>query len=65
MKAPVTPEGLKMYDHLAPEEAAAFAWADPGLHPTFHGRARQEVRDAMPLLARALDRLEDELVYAN
>ena len=54
---------LTVWDHLPPAEAVARAWADPGpKRGTWHVHARRDVRDLMPLLGRALDRLLEELV---
>lgn len=44
---------------LSPIEATVRAWNDPGKHPDWHYRAKLEVRNAMPALAAALDRLTD------
>lgn len=57
MKTPTTPEGLRKFDHLPPVEAVWRAWTDPGPNVEWHNRAKQQVQDAMPLLARALDRV--------
>jgi len=54
---PVSERGLRQYDALPPLEAIVKAWNNPGKHPSHHEAARRTVRDAMPLLARALDRL--------
>lgn len=52
-----------MWDHLPAAEAVARAWSDPGpKRGTWHVHARRDVRDLMPLLGRALDRLLEELV---
>lgn len=59
-KTPVTDNGLRKYDHLPPEEALVRAWTTPGSHPRWNEARKQEVRDGMPLLARALDRLVNE-----
>ena len=59
-KTPVTDAGLRMYDHLPAEEAAVRAWTVAGRSPELHRKQQQEVRDRMPLLARALDRLVNE-----
>jgi hypothetical protein len=53
----VTPPGLRKFDGLRAEEAVVRAWADPGDRGGWHERARDEVRETMPLLARALDRM--------
>ena len=57
---PRTPEGLRSLDHLEPADAVLRAWTEPGPHPEWHERTRAELHLAMPLLARALDRLEAE-----
>lgn len=53
---PTTPDGLRQYDHLSPLEAAHRAWTDAGANPDWHRHMQDEVRRAMPVLARALDR---------
>ena len=57
METPTTPSGLRQYDHLPPVNAILAAWLEPGLNPAWHEQAKAATRDAMPLLARALDRL--------
>lgn len=57
-KMPVTPQGLKKYDELPVEEAIKLAWTNEGVYPIAHEEAKQVVRDVMPLLARALDRIK-------
>jgi hypothetical protein len=57
MTTPTTPEGLRQYDHLPAVEAVLLAWTDPGTHPAWHRDRQAELRRAMPVLARALDRL--------
>lgn len=54
---PRTPRGLVGLDHLPPEEALVRAWSEPGAASRWHWMCVQVVRDCMPLLARALDRL--------
>jgi hypothetical protein len=60
VKTPITDKGLRKYDHLSPEEAAKAAWKNPGRYPSWHTAAQRQVEAAMPLLARALKRLEKE-----
>lgn len=64
METPVTREGLKMYDHLSPEEALIQAWIRPGPHPAAHAAAQTELllvaRRIMPLVYKALMRLNNE-----
>jgi hypothetical protein len=57
---PTTPDGPHRYDHLPAAEAARQAWAEPGRHSGWHEQMRDRVRAAMPLLARALDRMAEE-----
>ena len=54
---PVTPRGLRKFDHLPPCEAALAAWTSVGSNPSWGRDAIAETRAAMPLLARALDRM--------
>jgi len=55
---PTTPSGLRKYDHLPPAEAARRAWTTAGNHPEWDAACKDEVRNLLPLLARALDRME-------
>jgi hypothetical protein len=57
MKTPTTETGLRKYDHLPAEEAVRLAWQTPGPNPHWHTQMQAKVREQMPLLARALDRL--------
>lgn len=59
-RTPVTDKGLCQYDHLPVAEAVLLAWAEEGNAPFHHRMMQAAVRDQMPLLARALDRLEAE-----
>lgn len=59
-RTPVTPSGLHGMDQLPPEEALVRAWTVPGRNPAWHRLTVRVVRDAMPLLARALDRLAED-----
>ena len=54
---PTTARGRTALDSLPPEEALARAWSEPGNNPRWHRLCQQVVRDCMPVLARALDRL--------
>ena len=56
MKTPTSDKGLAMHDELPPLVAIRKAWRVPGNNPKWHRASQQVVRDAMPLLARALDR---------
>ena len=51
---------LTMYDDLPAAEAVAKAWTVPGPVPGLHEQMRRNIRHDMPLLGRALDRLEKE-----
>ena len=53
----VTPRGLRKFDHLPPAEAVIAAWTSTGSNPSWGEAAITETRAAMPLLARALDRM--------
>lgn len=57
-RTPVTEAGLRKFDSLPPEVAALKAWTDAGVAPQWHEASKRELRDLMPLLARALDRME-------
>jgi hypothetical protein len=59
VKTPYTDKGLVQYDGLEPLDAVIKAWTEPGPHPAWHEETKRVVRDAMPLLARALDRLTE------
>lgn len=50
-------EGLRRLDDLPVEVAIREAWIALDLDPELRGTAQQQVRDVMPHLARALDRL--------
>lgn len=56
MTTPTTPEGLARWDHLPWPDNALAAWMDTGPNPEHHRREQDVVREAMPLVARALDR---------
>lgn len=56
---PVTEEGLQQYDGLPPGGAILLAWTDPGENPRWHRKMQDQVREQMPVLARALDRFVD------
>jgi len=60
VKTPFTPEGLRRYDDLPPVEAVVAAWTTTGRRPDWDLRVAGMIRDAAPLLARALDRLAAE-----
>lgn len=51
---------LLRYDHLLPVEAVVAAWTASGRLPNQRKIAQHAVRDIMPVLARALNRLADE-----
>lgn len=60
MRTPITQNGLKKYDLLSPVDAVIKAWTNPGSNEWWHANAKHDVRQSMPLLARALDRLAKE-----
>lgn len=41
-------------------EAVVAAWINPGPHPHWHKYRQRDVRESMPVLALALDRLAKE-----
>lgn len=49
-----------LYDDLSPADAVVAAWQVTGPVPGYHRAMQEQVREAMPLLARALDRLAAE-----
>lgn len=55
-----TAEGLAVYDNFPVLEAIWQAWTVAGYNPNWHELMRRNVRRDMPVLARALDRLEVE-----
>lgn len=57
---PVTPGGLRKYDHLPPVEAVVKAVTETGPNPDAHVKAFAELANSMPLLHRALLRLYQE-----
>jgi hypothetical protein len=56
----VAEPGLDKYDHLSPEESVVAAWTASYANPELNETAKDQVRDAMPLLARALDRMAND-----
>lgn len=57
---PTSGAGRTVLDHLPPEVALVRAWTEPGSNPRWHRMCVQVVRDCMPVLARALDRLAEQ-----
>lgn len=57
MKTPVTPSALEKYDRWPAADAVRLAWGEAGPRTAWHAAAKAQVRECMPLLARALDRL--------
>lgn len=51
------PDNIKKYDHLPAEQAIIRAWTEGEPSPRWHALAIRDVHNAMPLLARAVDRL--------
>ena len=55
LRTPVN--NLRLFDHMPVVEAVVEAWTNEGAMPAWHRAAQNQVRSAMPLLARALDRM--------
>lgn len=55
-------EGLRRLDHLPVADALREAWTSPDQDPELTHAAQQQVREVMPLLARALDRLGQQRI---
>ena len=60
MKTPTSPDALAKYDSMPAKDAVLAAWSTPGNNPGWHRMHRRKLHEEMPLLARALDRLEKE-----
>lgn len=58
---PVTNEGLHIYESLPAAEAVAKAWSEPGKDVAWHNKMQQYVYLSMPVLAKELDRLVEEI----
>lgn len=56
-ETPMTEQGLKQYDYLPSGMAVMMAWSEAGDNPRWHQKMQDEVRQNMPVLARALDRM--------
>jgi hypothetical protein len=54
-------EGGRKFDGLPPEVAVIRAWTDAGAMPRLQSIRRDAIRDVMPNLARALDRLTEQV----
>ena len=52
-------QGERKFDDLPPDEAVRRAWTDAGSMPTVLAIRQDAVRELMPTLARALDRLSE------
>lgn len=64
MSKPPTREGLEIFDHLPADEAIVMAWNVPGAAPRYHRDMKILVREQMPVLARAIERLTEERMRA-
>jgi hypothetical protein len=53
-------ESGRKFDSLPPEVAAALAWTDAGSMPKLLAIRQDAIREIMPNLARALDRLSGQ-----
>jgi len=63
VKTPYTEDGLRRFDQLPAAEAVAAAWLEvDSRHADWHRKSQQVVRDAMPVLARAVERLANQQV---
>lgn len=60
---PTANSRIRALDHLPALTAARLAWSDPGREPHHHEAMKREVREKMPLLARALDKAEREHLW--
>lgn len=52
---------IDKYDHLPPLDAVVAAWSNPGRVPAYHAYMQVRLEREWPLLARALDRLVQEV----
>ena len=59
-KTQMSESGMTMYDRIPVTNAIYKAWVEPGDNPGWHAQMKNEVRSAMPLLGRALDRMVTE-----
>lgn len=55
-----TGPGVQKFDGMPAEAAVLRSWMDPGRNPEYHRAMQAVVRDTMPLLGRALDRMVEE-----
>lgn len=51
---------LDIYDEFPPAIAVVMAWGEDEGYPLYHRRKQDEVRKAMPVLSRALDRMVEK-----
>lgn len=51
---------IQKFDGMVAEAAVLRSWMDPGRNPAYHDQMQQIVRESMPLLGRALDRMAEE-----
>ena len=56
---PYTRSGIKKYDNDPAVQAVINAWTIPGHNSYWHEKMKRNVREQMPVLARALDRLAE------
>ena len=52
---------IDKYDRLSPLDAVVAAWSNPGRVPAYHAYMQVRLEREWPLLARALDRLVQEV----
>lgn len=59
MKTPINISRIEIYDHLSPQEAVVAAWTKAGNNECWHRQCKVQLRNSMPLLARAIERLAE------
>ena len=62
---PYTPEGLRQFDHLPPEEALAAAWEVHGPRSEWHTFAQVRLQWSMPVVHRAIMRIIADVKERN
>lgn len=62
---PTTKVGVEIFDELHPLEAVLRAWTEEGVDPKWHREKQRQVSEAMPVLARALQRSANEWKERN
>lgn len=57
---PVVEPDIIQFDDLPSGVAVMMAWSEPGIEPEYHEFIKSQVRNSMPVLGRALDRMVEE-----